>query len=107
MEQEKQITQVDNVQNFDYSYIKEALPLKDVLEELDASVKDLNTAAFTSTFDIQQGMILGYNSLMTLVEAIIDSLEEKSPDPENDILITKFYNLYEGLEQLKGKCDYI
>ena len=104
MEQEKQIIEVDSN---DYSYIKEALPIKDVLEELDEAVKELNTAAFTSTFDIQQGMTLGYTSLMTLVEAIIDSLEEKSPNPETDILITKFYNLYESLEQLKGKCEYI
>ena len=30
-----------------------------------------------------------------------------SEDPENDEFITKLYNVYEALELIKNKCDYI
>lgn len=91
----------------DFSYLKEAASVNDYMEEMDELVKDLNKAAFTATFDVVAGVKLGYEAFLTVTEALIDTYEEKSPDPENDEFITKLYNVYEAVEQLKNKCEYL
>ncbi len=96
------------VENFsDYSYLKSAMTLEELMCEIDDTVADLNTAAFTSTFDCKLGTIKGYEAVMLMVEDIINRLEECSPNPENDEFITKMYNMYDALEQLKNKCNYL
>ena len=44
---------------------------------------------------------------MQVFQDIIERLEEKSPNPDNDTLITSLYNVYNVLEDLRSKCDYL
>ena len=90
-----------------YEYLKTSMTVEELIEEMNLLTKELNNSAFTSTFDIQQGIRMGYTATMKVVEDIIDRLEEHSPDPEEDQFITSLYNVYDALEQLQKKCDYI
>ena len=90
-----------------YAYLQNAMTVDELIEECDVFVNDLNNAAFTATFDIQQGMRLGYTAAKKVFEDLIDRLEEHSPNPEADEFITRLYNVYDALEQLEKKCDYI
>ena len=90
-----------------YEYLKTSMTVEELIEEMNLLTKELNNSAFTSTFDIQQGIRMGYTATMKVVEDIIDRSEEHSPDPEEDQFITSLYNVYDALEQLQKKCDYI
>lgn len=90
-----------------YEYLKTSMTVEELIEEMNLLTKELNNSAFTSTFDIQQGIRMGYTATMKVVEDIIDRLEERSPNPEEDQFITSLYNVYDALEQLQKKCDYI
>ena len=90
-----------------YEYLQKSMTVEELIEECDIFVQDLNNAAFTATFDIQQGMRMGYTASKKVLEDIIDRLEEHSPNPEEDEFITRLYNVYDALEQLEQKCDYI
>ena len=90
-----------------YEYLKTSMTVEELIEEMNLLTKELNNSAFTSTFDIQQGIRMGYTAAMKVVEDIIDRLEERSPNPEEDQFITSLYNVYDALEQLQNKCDYI
>ena len=91
----------------DYSYLQNSMTVDELIEEMNLFTKELNNAAFTSTFDIQQGIRMGYTSSMKVIEDLIDRLEEHSPNPEEDDFISSLYNVYDALEQLQKKCDYI
>jgi len=90
-----------------FAYLQNSMTADELMEECDVFVKDLNNAAFTATFDIQQGIRMGYTASKKVLEDIIDRLEEHSPYPEDDEFITRLYNVYDALEQLEKKCDYI
>lgn len=94
-------------ENSKYDYLKSSMTLDEIMEELDLYVKDLNSAQFHATLDLQTGIRMGFIASMKVIEDIIDRLEECSEDPENDEFITKLYNVYEALELIKNKCDYI
>ena len=93
--------------NSKYEYLKSSMTLDEIMEEIDLYVKDLNNAQFHVTLDLQTGIRMGFIASMKVIEDIIDRLEECSDDPENDEFITKLYNVYEALELIKNKCDYI
>ena len=91
----------------DYDYIKNCITRKDIEEELEVLVKDLNNAQFTATMNVKVGITNAFTALMTTVEGIIEVLEDNSPDPENDEHITHWYGLYDALEKIKAKTKYI
>ena len=39
-----------------YEYLKTSMTVEELIEEMNLLTKELNNSAFTSTFDIQQGM---------------------------------------------------
>lgn len=88
-------------------YLKTAMTIDEIKEELDQYEKDLRGAEFKATIDIVAGVIDGYSATMQVFQDIIERLEEKSPDPEHDELITKFYNVYNALEDMKAKCKFL
>lgn len=92
---------------FDLSYLKSSMTIDELMEEMDSCVQDLNKSAFESTFNVKLGVTHGYENILQVLEDIIDRLEEKSPDPENDPFITKLYNMYNAVEQLKDKCKWL
>lgn len=104
---QQNIVPTNETPSFDLSYVKNSVTIEELMEEMDTFIKDMNNANFNSSFDIQKGMMLGYCAMMQIFQDIIERMEELSPDPENDPLITKLYQCYESIENLKGKCDYI
>ena len=88
-------------------YLKTAMTIDEIKEELDQYEKDLRGAEFKATINIVAGVIDGYSATMQVFQDIIERLEEKSPDPEHDELITKLYNVYNALEDMKAKCKFL
>ena len=93
--------------NPNYEYLKTAMTLDEIKEELDQYERDLRDSEFKATLDIVAGVKDAFSSTMQVFQDILERLEEKSPDPENDELITKLYNVYNALEDMKKKCDYL
>lgn len=90
-----------------FKYLGESMTVNELIEEMDTYTKDLRDAEFKATFDIVNGVREGFSASMQVFQDIIERLEEKSPNPDNDTLITSLYNVYNALEDLRSKCDYL
>lgn len=88
-------------------YLKTAVTIDELKEEMDTYAKDLRDAEFIATMDIVRGVKEAFSASMQVYQDLIERLEEKSPDPENDPFITSMYNVYNALEDMRGKCDYL
>lgn len=93
--------------NSSEDYLKTSMTVAELKEELDQFEVDLRDAEFKATLDIVAGVRDAFSSTMQVFQDIIERLEEKSPDPENDELITKLYNVYNALEDMRNKCEYL
>ena len=100
---------MDNTANTNSSedYLKTSMTVAELKEELDQYEVDRRDAEFKATLDIVAGVRDAFSSTMQVFQDIIERLEEKSPDPENDELITKLYNVYNALEDMRNKCEYL
>ena len=90
-----------------FAYLKDAMSVAEIIEEMNICTKDLRNAEFRATFDPVNGVREGFSSMMQVWQDVVERLEEKSPDPEHDDLITSLYNVYNALEDLRSKCDYL
>lgn len=90
-----------------HEYLKDAMTVDELTEEFNTYAKDIRDAEFKATLDIVAGVRDGYEATMQMFQDIIERLEEKSPDPEKDSLITSLYNAYNALEDMHRKCDYL
>ena len=100
-------TKSNSTNNDEYGYLNGSMSVAEIQEELAIWAKDLRDAEFMSTLDIVRGVKEGYSSTMQVVQDIIERLEEKSPDPNNDTLITALYTVYDALSDMKKKCDFL
>lgn len=91
----------------DDSYLRDAITVEELKEELDQFERDLRDAEYKSTLDIVAGVKDGFSSMMQVLQDIIERLEEHSPDPDHDEFITRLYNVYNALEYMKQKCEYL
>lgn len=90
-----------------HDYLKDVMTVEELTEEFNTYATDIRDAEFKATLDIVAGVREGYEATMQLFQDIIERLEEKSPDPEKDSLITSLYNAYDALEDMHRKCDYL
>ena len=90
-----------------YDYLKESMTVDELKEEMMTYANDLRDAEFKATIDIVSGIREGYEATMQMFQDIIERLEEKSPNPDNDELITSLYTVYDALEDMQRKCEYL
>ena len=88
-------------------YLATSMTVDELTEETYQYAKDIRDAEFKATLDIVAGVTEGYSATMQLFQDIIERLEEKSPDPDHDPLITALYEAYNALEDMKNKCAYL